>query len=468
MKISVNLFAKLYYTHHWVVNLRAMALVCLVFFSCDSFTEIDFPDSQLTGVQVFDSPATVNAAFASIYAKLRDDVLTTGNSGLNVLMGLYADELDYYGASSANEQYFYNHTILASNSEVASIWNGSYNLIYGTNSILSGLQNSEALTEKERAEFRGEALFLRAYVHFYLLNLYGPVPYITSTDFRINQKVSRMAEEEVYALIVQDLEEAKVLLPNVSGPDRTKPTAVAAMALLARTHLYSKNYSSAEYYATEVINSSGFTLGENTEKVFLKNSPSTIWQLQPKTGSNTWEAFLFVFKKAPPPFVALASELVASFEAGDQRKSNWIGEVSGGGETYYYPFKYKEVNTGSAKEYSILLRLAEQYLIRAEARVLLGDLSGAKVDLDGIRHRAKLSPLTINSAPELLQAVESERLHEFFSEHGHRWFDLKRWHRAATVLPPIKPAWKATDILLPLPESELLLNPNLQPQNPGY
>lgn len=468
MKISKNLYAKPLYTHRLAVNFRAMVLVCLGFLSCDSFTEIDFPDSQLTGVEVFDSPATVNAAFASIYAKLRDEVLTTGNTGLNVLMGLYADELDYYGASSENGQYFYNHTVLASNTKVASIWNGSYNLIYGTNSILSGLQNSQALSEKERAEFRGEALFLRAYVHFYLLNLYGPIPYITTTDYRINQNVSRMAEEEVYALMIQDLEEAEALLPNVSGSERTKPTAIAAMALLARIHLYAKNYSAAEYYANEVINNSGFVLGENTEKVFLKNSPSTIWQLQPKTGSNTWEAFIFIFKNPPPPFVALYPELVASFEDNDQRKANWIGEVNGGGVTYYYPFKYKEVNTGSAKEYSILFRLAEQFLIRAEARVFLGDLSGAKEDLDQIRERAKLPPLAINSAPELLEAVEKERLHEFFSENGHRWFDLKRWGRAAAVLAPIKPAWKATDILLPLPESELSLNPNLQPQNPGY
>ena len=446
----------------------AMILGCLVLFSCDSFTEIDFPDSQLTGVEVFDSPATVNAAFASIYAKLRDEVLTTGNSGLNVHMGLYADEFDYYGASGEDTEFFFNHTVLASNSEVSNIWNDSYNLIYAVNSILSGLQNSDALTEKEKAEFRGEALFLRGYFHFYLVNLYGPIPYITTTDYRVNQKVSRMAEEEVYALIVQDLEEAKALLPKVSGPNRTKPTAIAAMALLARTHLYTKNYPLAEFYAGEVINSSGFSLGENTEKVFLKNSPSTIWQLQPKTGINTWEAFVFVFKKAPPPFVALNPEVVASFEAQDARSVNWMGEVSGGGNSYYYPFKYKELNSGSNKEYSVLFRLAEQVLIRAESRVFLGDLTGAKADLDQVRKRANLSPLTVNSDPELLQAIEQERLHELFSEHGHRWFDLKRWGRAGAVLAPIKLAWKPTDILLPLPESELALNPNLQPQNPGY
>src|SRR5690554_2543617 len=95
----------------------ALLVIGYLMISCDNFTEIDFPDSQLTGVEIFDSPATVNAAFASIYSKLRDKTLTTGNVGLNVLMGLYADELDFYGASGENTEYFYNHTVLASNSE---------------------------------------------------------------------------------------------------------------------------------------------------------------------------------------------------------------------------------------------------------------------------------------------------------------------------------------------------------------
>lgn len=468
MKSLKNLNTNCQVKNHLSKTIIITLIGSVMLFSCDSFTEIDFPDSQLTGTDVFDSPSTVNGAFASIYAKLRDEVLTTGNVGLNVSMGLYADELDYYGAIGQNEENFYNHTVLPSNSEVLTMWNSSYNLIYAVNSILSGVTNSDILTEDQKAEFHGEALFLRGYLHFYLVNIYGPIPYIITTDYRVNQKVSRMPEEEVYALITQDLEEAKTLLPSSSGQDRTKPTSFVSMALLSRVNLYAKNYSMADYYASEVINSGSFNLGETTEKVFLKSSQSTIWQLKPKTGSDTWEAFVFIFRTAPPFYVALKPELVASFEAHDTRRTNWIGEVTGGGNSYYYPYKYKEVNAASNKEYSVLLRLSEQYLIRAEARIFVGDLLGAKNDLNLIRERANLPPLIVNSTQELQRANQNERLHEFFSEHGHRWFDLKRWDLAKILLPSIKPGWMDTDILLPLPENELTLNPNLQPQNPGY
>ena len=61
-----------------------------------------------------------------------------------------------------------------------------------------------------------------------------------------------------------------------------------------------------------------------------------------------------------------------------------------------------------------------------------------------------------------------ERRSEFFTEQGHRWFDLKRTGTAGQALGSLKPGWKATDAVLPLPESELLLNGNLLPQNAGY
>ena len=446
-----------------------LAIMCMLTFSCDSFTEVELPDSQLTGNAVFEDPATVNAAFANIYAKLRDDVLITGSSsGLNVLMGLYADELDYYGVPGENVEQFYRHTVLPSNAEVTSIWNDTYNLVYAANSILEGVQGSTSLTESEKREFLGEALFIRAYLHFYLLNLFGPIPFIDSTDYAVNSKVSRMPENEVIDLMVQDLLMGQnYLSESIIDSERIEPSTLAIAALLSRIYLYSGNYSLAEQFASQVINDNRLMLGETTESVFERTSPSTIWQLKPATGKNTWEAFTFIFVNAPPPYIALSPSLVDSFEADDTRRTQWIGTVTNGNNTYYYPYKYKKL-TGANNEYSILFRLAEQFLIRSEARVYMGDYEGAKQDLNRVRGRAGLLPITANSESELLLAIENERTHELFTEQGHRWFDLKRTDRANAVLGPIKPAWKSTDLLLPLPEAELILNPNLQPQNPGY
>ena len=116
---------------------------------------------------------------------------------------------------------------------------------------------------------------------------------------------------------------------------------------------------------------------------------------------------------------------------------------------------------GGSMEYSIVLRSEEQYLIRAEARAHQGDLIGAKDDLNVVRQRAGLSDTPALTDVQIIAAVLDERRLEFFTEYGHRFFDLKRTNSLNSVLGIIKPGWNDTDKLLPLPVSELTLNPNL-------
>ncbi len=205
--------------------------------------------------------------------------------------------------------------------------------------------------------------------------------------------------------------------------------------------------------------------------VFLKECPSTIFQLVPSaTGGNTIESTVFYFTSGPPSRVALTQTFISSFEQGDQRRNNWIATVTNGtGGPYYRPFKYKKnTNTGTSVEYSIVLRLAEVYLIRAEARARQGDLSNALVDLNFIRNNAGLSDSGAVTQDEIIQAILHERQIELFTEQGHRFFDLKRTGNLNSVLTPLKSGWQTTDALIPIPESELLLNPALGPQNLGY
>jgi hypothetical protein len=139
------------------------------------------------------------------------------------------------------------------------------------------------------------------------------------------------------------------------------------------------------------------------------------------------------------------------------------------GTTYYFPYKYK-IRTGYTplNEYYTVLRLAEQYLIRAEARVYINDFAGAKADINTIRTRAGLSNTSASDKASLLLAIEQERRIELFVEWGHRWLDLKRTGRASAILAPLKGAdWQSTDILWPIPQSQINTNPSLI-QNPGY
>ena len=451
----------------------AIAILSCLLNSCDSFVEVDLPATQLTGEAVFHDVATAEAALTHIYAKMRNEVLVQGTAtGLSALLSNYADDMDYYSTSGLPAQEFYQNRLIPSNSTVTATWNGTYNLIYAANSIIEGVTASTGISAENKERLLGEAYFIRAYLHFNLVNLFGDVPYVNTTDYKINKNISKLRIPAVYDNIVNDLQKAITLLPmDYNASERTRPNQGTANGLLARTMLYTENWSEAITYADMVINTTSiYTWVDDLNAVFLNTSKGTLWQLAPQfSGNNTLEAQTFQFTSGPPPSFALSNDLVDAFEIGDLRRSNWIGTVTAGTQNWYYPNKYKEnANTGSSLEYSILFRLEEQYLIRAEAKAHLDDLENAKTDLNKIRNRAGLANTSATTKTELLAAIIEERRKEFFTELGHRWFDLKRTGTANIILSSKKPGWDAKDLLWPLPESELLLNGNLAPQNPGY
>ncbi len=452
-----------------ILLMNTLLLLNLV--GCDSFVDVETPNSQLTGVTVFEDRTTANAALISIYAKLRDTGMIAGNAnGSGVCLGLYADELTYYGATDDNTSFIFNNTMLATTSMASQLWNESYQQIYSANAVIYGCENSTGLSTADKNQFIGEALFVRALVHSYLVNLYGDVPYITTTDYEVNRLVSRMPTNEVYTNIIADLNEAIALLPEAYvAPERVRPNRSTASALLARVYLYNGNWAEASNAASAVLNNGEYVWETDIDKVFLKDCTATIWQFSPNlVGNNSDEASVFVFQTGPPPFIGLREELYNSFANDDLRKSHWIASVTDGTNTWYHANKYKQnTNTGTSVEYSIVFRLAEQYLIRAEARARQGELSNAKQDLDMVRNLAGMPNTTANTQAEIIEAVQQERRFELFTEYGHRFFDLKRNGTLNTVLPIVKLGWNSTDVHWPIPETELLANPNLT-QNPGY
>lgn len=448
-------------------------IIFLCLFGCEDFLEPETPLGQIEQTDVFNDENTATAAVTTLYGKLRDQsFLNGGPSGIGFTMGLYTDELNYYWYPGFPIESFYLHQVLPSNTHLQSIWEMPFNIIYSANNVLEGIETSNALDGEIKNQLRGEALFVRGLSHFYLVNLFGDIPYITTSNYIENSSVRRLPTAQVYDNIISDLLEAKSLLGNdFISMDKVRPNKPVVSALLARVYLYQEDWSNAEAESSSVIsNTSLFTLDPDINNVFLKDSPSTIWQFTPKyEGDNTEEGANYIFTDGPPPFTAINPNLVTEMEDADLRKLNWIGEVSDGSESWYFPFKYKEnSNTGSSIEYSKVFRLAEQYLIRAEAHAMLGNITGAQEDLNIIRSRAGLSNTLAVTIEQLKEAIINERRFELFTEYGHRWFDLRRTGKASEVLSPIKSGWRITDVLLPLPESELLTNPNLNPQNPGY
>jgi hypothetical protein len=434
---------------------------------------VDLPPSQLTSTAVFEDKTTANAAMTSIYAKIRDSGILSGSAaGISNELGNYADELVFYGNISNPSQNFYNNTILASNTAITSWWGNSYNAIYAANAVIEGVTKSTSLKTADKNQLTGEALFVRGLIHFYLLNLYGDIPYITTTDYRQNSAVGRLPTSVVYAHIIDDLSQSIALLPeDYISAERVRPNKAVAQALLARVYLYTGAWAEAANTASAVLNNTVLYVWENNlDNIFLKESSTTLWQLMSAAdGQNTMDGETFIFTSGPPKLVALSNEVVAAFEPGDERRNHWVAAVTKGSSTWYHANKYKEQSmTVSSVEYSILFRLAEQYLIRAEARAQQGDLIGAKEDLNKIRNTAGLADTSASSQEQILDAIQRERRVEFFTELGHRFFDLKRTNQLDAVLTPIKTGWDSTDRLLPVPELELLINTNLAPQNAGY
>ena len=149
-----------------------------------------------------------------------------------------------------------------------------------------------------------------------------------------------------------------------------------------------------------------------------------------------------------------------------------VGQCSVNGNTYYYPYKYKSATLNAPiVEYLMVLRLAEQYLIRAEARARQNNVGGALGDLDTIRARARLPDISANDQASLLSAIMHERQIELFTEWGNRWLDLKRKGNLDIVMDSVATSkhttWNSNWQWYPIPSYEIVQDPHLV-QNPGY
>jgi starch-binding outer membrane protein, SusD/RagB family len=457
--------------------LFSLVLILLLNASCKKFIEVKPPVTSLSANTVFTSDATAKAAMIGIYTNMIQSSSTalSGDQSITFLTGLASDEFLNYGTLQDQIDFFEN-ALLPGNAHVAGRWSEFYKYIYASNAIIAGLENSVGVSDPVKKQLQGEARFIRAFSYFYLVNLYGDVPIVTGIDYLVNSTVSRSPVADVYTLIINDLKEAQGLLtPAYPVAEKTRPNKFTATALLARAYLYSGDWAKAEAEATSVITSGTYTLESNLNNVFLKTSQEAIWQLEPINNSfDSYDGLYFILTSAPGAFVtvSLRNTLVTAFQPTDGRRINWVATRTGT-PTYYYAFKYKirmTTTAGLHSEYLTVFRLAEQYLIRAEARAQQNNIAGAQADINTIRSRAfgAPNPTTANDKPTLLTAIEQERRLELFAEFGHRWFDLKRWNRADAVLASIKPNWQSTDTLLPLPQQEMNRNPNLRPQNAGY
>ena len=460
-----------------------ISMLALLASGCRKFLEIPAPQEQIPSAKVFQLDESANAAGLGLYI-LSEFLLYD----ITLYSGFTGDEIvDHSG--STEYQMLYRNSLNAKESITNTVWNRAYNEIFNANAVYEGCIASQALKSAVKKQCVGEALFFRALWHFYLVNLYGDVPIVISTDYLINSKAVRSSKADVYKQIISDLKLAEQNLTTeyigadaiLTSTERTRVNRYVATALLARVALYAGELEEAERSATSVIANNGVYEILAFNDVFLKDSRESIFQLRAiRSEVNTIFGKRFILTSSPVSqsihnSMALSSFLLNAFEAGDQRKTSWTEKFTVGSTDYYYPFKYKIAGGTDHQENAIVLRLAEQYLIRAEARAQLNNLAGAIADIDVIRKRADL-PLIANINPiiskeNLISAIHKERRLELFAEFGDRWMDLKRTGKvdvAMTAVAPIKMAqWATHKQLWPVPAADIENNTKLE-QNIGY
>ena len=481
-------------------------LIPISLFSCKKLVEVGIPNTSISQENAYAEDGNAIPVLTNLYADMSNTALTTqGNiNSMSVIGGLSADELTLLTPitviTTTGIHLYYSNT-LATDLTIAGTnapWSKIYPKVYVTNAALEGLAASNTLSPAVKKQLQGEAKFMRAFYYFYLVNLYGDVPLVLTTDWRINEKIPRSSKAEVWKQIIADLTDAKALLSSSYlditltkiTTERVRPTSWAATAMLARAYLYTGEYAKAETEASLIINNTSQFSTATLAGAFLKNSTEAIWQLQPVVaGRNTQDAWYYILPATGPSVVYpvyLSAQQLAAFEPGDLRKTNWISSVTVAGRTYYFPYKYKSATLNAAvTEYAMVLRLSEQYLIRAEARIQQDNVAGGITDLNIVRDRGTNKTLLITDSNRLpvlsatlhkgtaLTAVLHERQTELFTEWGHRWFDLKRTGNIDVVMNVVSPLkggfWDTAWQLLPIPVLEVESNPGLKGhQNPGY
>ncbi len=440
-----------------------LLMTALLSSACKKFVTVPLPDTKISSSAIFSDTTSLKAALNGVYASL--STYNSGSSNDFTYGALLSDEM----TSTLTTLY-----ITASNSTYGlnddfGFFSYYYAAIYNANYILAGIDDASAIPAAFASQVKGECYFLRAFSYFKLTNYYGTVPLVLTPDVTASATLGNSTVADIYKSIIADLQNAVTLLSDTyAAGTRTRANKATANTLLAKAYLYTNDFTDAAAAASAVINSGIYSLVTDLNSVFYSTSNETIWQLWNSYGY-TLAANGYVPSNTASLYFVVRPDLVNSFETGDLRKSAWIKEGTGAAAGSYYPYKWKlKATTAGTAEYLIQFRLAEVYLIRAEAYAHNNDVTDGLADLSAVRNRAGLTtPPDITTTEQLLDAVAAERRKELMFEGSNRWYDLVRTNQAVNVLPALKPGFDSHLMLLAFPASAINTNPNLV-QNPGY
>jgi hypothetical protein len=435
-------------------------IVALATLSCTKILDVQ-PTASISADQAIKDESGVDKAITGAYYSLHD----VGNYGRNMVIveDLAADNLTWTGTTRDYQQVAEN-LIASDNAIVDGIWTSNYDCINRVNNVLERIGGIDMSADK-RNMYTGDGLFLRALSNFNLLCYFGGIPIKTKPTLdlsSINQ--ARNSVVEVYVQIIVDLLIAEQILPKTRSIGRA--SAYSASALLARVYLSAFQYSddpamadSAIINAGEVISKGGYTLAPAFNDLYNGNITESIFEvIFDAQNYNRLAQYFFPVSLTGRYEVSPPVAFVQEFQATDTVR--FQSSVTFDEKKLPYGIKYKDYTSGTDRVY--VLRLAEMYMIRAEALAYSnGNIEDIRNDINILRTRAGLQATTATTYDELKLAIEFERRHEFAFE-SQRWSDLVRTKRASVVL-----GIDEKYTLFPIPLSEMQTN-TLMTQNPGY
>ncbi len=461
------------------------------------------PLGQLTSSNFFETEEHAVWATNATYNMLRDwQVHVFSYIGLTDIISDDSDK----GSTPTDANFLLevdNLTFNPSNIAFGGVWSGYYQGIYRANLAIQEIPDIE-IDEDLKARLIGESKFLRAYFYFKLVRWFGDIPLILEPLEPSEYEQSRVSADQVYAQIEQDLMDAIDVLPLRSqypSADLGRATKGAAEGLLAKVYLTRGDFTQAETYAMNVINSGEYVLLDRYGDIFLpqgENSSESLFEVQAtalETGGAGSQYNEVQGVRGTPNlgwgFNRPSDDLIESYELGDPRREATVlypGEVlpDGSARVEDNPnivnerFNQKAWvpqhpgGNGNGPGNIRILRYADILLMAAEALNENGKSAEALIYLNQVRERARgglngiLPEITETDPNALRELIWIERRSEFAMEQ-QRWFDLKRTGRLAEVLRGVgKNFIDNKHELMPIPQTEIDLSGGALVQNPGY
>lgn len=452
--------------------------------SCsDSFLDIN-PEQSVSAENAVVDLITLQTALNGVYSKLQDQ--NYYGRTYNLIPELMADNLYLSSRNTGRFLEYENFVVSERNTEAEGLWEKGYEVIANATRAIEGGKTLQGTTTAQQGSINqliGEALALRALAHFDLVRMFAQpynftadaghigIPVITEVNI-VQTSPKRNSVKEVYTQINNDLTTALGLMTTQKGKGTFSVGAVKALA--ARVALYQDDRINAIKYSSEVISTGGYTLINNNSYATLwstKLNVETIFEIVNTTADNQGSSSLgHFFSVAGYADALVTTELYNLYDINDVRRTAITAGVKPSAEKN--ALFVNKLPRGPLSDDNIkILRLAEQYLIRAEAYAKQGENILAQNDLNVIMKRANPNALNATEiGTELLNRILEEKRKELAFE-GHRLFDLNRNKKDLKIIQSensLTISYPNDKFILPIPLKEINSNPNIKPQNTGY